>query len=183
MKNIANKNTVNNISRKYTYGGRNNDHGFTLLETIIYLALLTLIIGCSFGAISILISGNNRNQSEIILETEGNFVLAKINWAMTGATTTVVTSYPPNLTVTKNDFGSNPLVFSTSSGALMLREGPGPSATTTSDNVWLQNLTFLDIKASNGRPEGVKTIFTLQTRTDNGTILSQNFEITKYLRK
>jgi hypothetical protein len=183
MKNFTNKHNVNNTSQKHAYSASNIKCGFTLLETIIYLALLTLIIGCSFGAISILISGNSRNQSEIILETEGNFVLAKINWAMTGATTTVVTSDPPTLSVTKNDFGFNPLIFSTSSGALMLKEGGSPSATTTSDNVWLQNLTFLDISASNGRPEGVKTEFTLQTRTDNGVILSQNFEITKYLRK
>ena len=58
--------------------------GFTLIEVIIYLALFSILIGGALVSAYSLIESNERNQTKAIVQNEGAFVLAKIDWALSG---------------------------------------------------------------------------------------------------
>ena len=57
---------------------QNFKKGFTLIETVIYLALFSIVIGGALAATTLLFEGAGRNTTEARLEEEGNFMLEKI---------------------------------------------------------------------------------------------------------
>ena len=54
--------------------------GFTLIETLMYLALFALIIGGGMTATYQIIESTAGSASHILLQEEGNFILRKIAW-------------------------------------------------------------------------------------------------------
>lgn len=153
--------------------------GFTLIEMLIYLALFSLIIGGFLVATFQIIQGNDSAQQKAVVEEEANFLLRKIDWALSGVGS-INAPLPgltrPTLSITKPGLpaGQNPLVFNFSSGNIWLQRGTGSPAILNSSNVAISNLLFNHIPASAQKPEAVKASFNIGSRV---------FETTKYLRK
>lgn len=153
--------------------------GFTLIETLIYLALFSIIIGGFLVTAFQIIQGNDSAQQKAVIEEESNFLLRKIDWALSGVGNINI---PPSglsgstLSVTKPGLpvGQNPLVFNFNSGNIQLQRGAGASTILNSSNVTISNLLFNHIPASAQKPEAVKASFNIGNRV---------FETTKYLRK
>jgi len=59
-----------------------NKRGVTLLETLIYIALFALLIGGGVSSAYSLIESSDRIGVHAMVEEEGNFLLAKIQWAL-----------------------------------------------------------------------------------------------------
>src|ERR1051326_3407389 len=89
-----------------------NSAGFTLIETLIYLALFGIMMGGITVVTYGLIESAGKNQTKILVQEEAGFLLGKLNWALTGASGMTVS--PSSLTVNKFGFASNPLVFNVS---------------------------------------------------------------------
>ncbi len=64
---------------------KNKFPGFTLIETLIYIVLFSIIIGGGMIAAYQIVEGTERTESKTILEQDANFILRKINWVLTGA--------------------------------------------------------------------------------------------------
>ena len=56
--------------------------GLTLIETIIYLALFTIIIGGSLIAVYQILQASTQSQEYALIEEEGNFLMGKLVWAI-----------------------------------------------------------------------------------------------------
>lgn len=69
-----------------------NKKGFTLIETLIYIALLTIMIGGSLAVSYQILSGNTRDDSAITIQKEANFVIRKIEMTLNGAKPNEVTT-------------------------------------------------------------------------------------------
>lgn len=67
--------------------------GFTLLETIIYIALFSILITSGFIACYDLISGTDRVNGSTRTQEEGNFVLRKMEWSLSS----LDPAYPPTV--------------------------------------------------------------------------------------
>ena len=156
-------------------------NGFTLIEVIIYLALFGILMAGVMAAVYAIVEGGGRSQSKILIQEEGNFLLGKFNWALSGASNISVAILPPSLSITKYDYTLNPLVFDVGGSELRLRQGGGEANNLNSDDVALTSLNFQDIPKLNGKPEGLNISFTLASLTYAGAVESQNFEMTKYL--
>lgn len=154
--------------------------GFTLIETVIYLALFGIIMGGVGVVAYAVIEGAGRGQSRIVMQEEAGFLLGKINWALSGASNATVT--PTTLTVSKYNFNFNPLVFTASGTKLSLKEGAGGTATNLNSDAVNANVVFANIPALNGRPQGVTASATLTSLTPSGASVTQSFQITKYMR-
>ena len=150
------------------------NQGFTLIETLIYVALFFIMIGGCLGAVYQIIQSSNAANARIIVNDEANFLLRKINWALTGASSVYV-SAPQNLTIYKTTPppGGNPIVFDLISGNLRVVRGAGAPTVLNSANVTVASLSFQKI-IETGRPDAIKTNFKI-----NG----QEFETLKYLRQ
>lgn len=160
--------------------------GFTLIETLIYIALFTLILGSAFVISYQLIAGSSNINSKNIAQAEIDFVLKKINWSLTGMTK-VSDLYSPNAAnpysniLSLNKFNVGQIDICLYAGQIKMREGGGAGlcsssefASTTSDNVIVSSLSFHYIAPVGGAPAGIEA-----TTTINGIVAST----TKYLRK
>ena len=62
----------------------NKQKGFTLIETLIYIALFSIILtGILLTAYQI-IDGSEKTRQKVILEEEANFLMRKFSWATAG---------------------------------------------------------------------------------------------------
>lgn len=151
--------------------------GFTLIETLIYIALLALIMGSGIVAAFYVIDSSESEKKNINTIAEAAFLMRKIDWALTGADTI---NFPASgnteaeLSIDKSGFPSNPIVIDLQSGRAHLSRGGNPSVELTSDWVTIENLLFEHIPAVPPKPAAIKASFTAG---------GQPFEMTKYLRK
>src|SRR3989344_9080192 len=150
--------------------------GFTLIETIIYIALLGVIMSGALVTSYQLIESSSSAETKTTIQGEINFVLRKIDWALTGlqTITTPVAGYSDTLAVTKYD-GTN-IAIRLASGKIEISESGvgGTYLPLTTDNVTVCILQFLYIPPSSAGPAGITASTTI-----NGFVAST----TKYLRK
>src|SRR5260221_3297493 len=145
----------------------NSNKGFTLLETIIYIALFFIIIGGGMVGAYQIIQNTDRTASKTTLEQDANFIIRKIDWALTGAISASAVT-PTHLFIDKAvniDF--------TLAGTNFQKDG----VTLNSLRIKISSLSFQNIIAPKA---GIKTTFTATT-SDGKT--KQVFTNTKYLRK
>ncbi len=122
-----------------------NHRGFTLIETLIYAALTTVMLSFAIIITYQLIdnAGRGRNQRELVenqkvLEQKIYWVLqgvSAINSPGAGATTT-------SLSVNKLNYGSNPVVIDTAGGVARLQKGAGAAIPVTNTSSDITSLTF-----------------------------------------
>ncbi|MES2087829.1 MAG: type II secretion system protein [Patescibacteria group bacterium] len=160
--------------------------GFTLIETLIYLALYGIIIGGTLVSVFNIFESHNRNQAKAMLEEEGAYLIGKIDWALSGANS-VDTPTTNKLAIERAELptNQNPLTFEITSGNLTLTRGTNSGEILNNSNVKLQNLTFTHVTPSEESvlPESLTATFMLIAKTSEGFEISRIFSSTKYLRK
>lgn len=151
--------------------------GFTLIEILIYSALMAMIISGSLIAAYQIIESSNNIQNKIIIEQEANFLLSKIRWALVGATTINIPTIglaSSTLSMNKANYSENPIIFDLNSNNLRIKQGSGNPAILNNQNVAVNNLIFEHLAANGNGPEGLKI---------NITVNNKLFTATIYLRK
>lgn len=147
--------------------------GFTLIETMIYSALISMIIGMILVSVYQLIIGNERIVQKNIIEEEANFLLKKIEWGLNGVSS--INSPAPGasssaLSINKLNYFYNPVIFDADSGNLRVKKGSGNPAILNSQNVSVNNVKFQRIAAIGNAPEAVKIIINVNQRPYQTTI-------------
>lgn len=154
--------------------------GFTLIEVIIYLALFTILMGGTITTAYSVFDSSDRDQARTIAQEEGDFLIAKINWALSG-TKNINISSSTELFVEKRDASGTATTTIYLSGTdFYLSRGSNPPVLLNNSNVEVSNLVFA---RSGSIPERVQATFKVSARTLNGMVVSQNFFTVKYLRK
>lgn len=154
--------------------GKTGEAGFTLIETLVYLALFAIMIGGIVLASYMLFESSDRNQAKAMLQEEKNFLLSKINYALSGAKT--VSASGATLAVSKYDGTS--ATISLSGTDLWWNSS---SRVLNNTNVKISNLSF--VRTLTGTVERVEGSFTISGNTPEGTTISQVGSTTVYLRK
>lgn len=153
-----------------------SNRGFTLMEALIYIFLLSILIVGVFAALFNIVQGMELVRGKVTVQEEGNFILRKIDWALTDVS--VISSPlagPPTGTL-KVMKGGNQIDIQPNGDKVEIREGGVGSSflTLSTDNVKVSNLQFQYISPSGGSPAGVTASFTID---------GLPFEITKHIRK
>lgn len=150
--------------------------GFTLIETIIYIALFGLLIGGALVTSYGLIEGTDRSQSKTTIQEEANFVLRKIDWALTGVKDINIPGSEWSNTLSVTKYGPTGLIYVVirpSSGKIEMSEDGGTNfLPITTENVEVSNLGFYRI--SGAGPDGISASTTI-----SGFVAST----TKYIRQ
>ena len=150
--------------------------GFTLLEVVLYLGLLSMLMVGAVVTSYDLVESSQNSGGNATLEVEGSFVSRKLTWALAGLTTAPTiggSGCSQTLSVTKTG-GNNPIQFqrnSASSSVEMREGGSGAYSALTTSNV---SVSCLQFAALAGTPSGITATITI-----NGSV----FTVTKYLRK
>lgn len=155
------------------------EQGFTLIEVLVYMALVAFIIGGTLLAVFQIIQASSVAAKDLTLESEANFLLRKLSWAFNGD---VIINLPATgslgsvLSLTKIDYANNPVVFDISGHSIRIKEGICAGCIfheLNSDYVNVASLSFEHLSAVNGRPEGARVSFKLNNKP---------FEFLKYFR-
>ncbi|MBT9168079.1 MAG: hypothetical protein DDT19_01424 [Syntrophomonadaceae bacterium] len=150
--------------------------GFTLIETIIYIALLGLIMTGAVAASYQILQGSSNLSNKATVQDEGSFVLRKVGWALSGASAIPT---PSGSTLTVSRYDGNTIDFRLNGTAIEMRESvTGLYEPITTPNVRVESLQF-QIGVTN--PKSVTVIATIKTA--NGTDAALPFTLTRYLRK
>lgn len=163
---------------------------FTLIETIMYLALFSLLMGGAVITAYNLFESSSRAHSIAVLQEEGDYLMGKIGWVLYGAeaiTTPAAGGAGTTLTVAKwvAPVGENPYVLALSGTDITLARGSAAAQVLNNDDVWLSGLTFTHTLSSGDgiNPESLRTAFTLSIRTPNGAVISRTFSGISYIRQ
>jgi prepilin-type N-terminal cleavage/methylation domain-containing protein len=159
--------------------GKKQQLGFTLIEVIVYLALFAIILGGAIVAAFNIIETSGKNYSRAIMQEEGEFLLAKINWAVSNAENVQV----PEGGHLQATVSGNDLEFQQDGDYLILKRNGGSGEPLNNSAVQVINLFFVDIFATGNGEKGINYGFHLKSKTSNGAILDSNFNSTTYLRK
>ena len=174
------------ISNLPIFQSFNRDRGFTLIEIIIYVALLSLTIGFILVAVYQIIDSKTGASARTSVEEEANFLIKKIKWVLTnvdvinqptaGATSTT-------LSVNKFNFPANPVAISRSGSDVNISYAGNPATTLNSEDISVGDLVFENI--SGGSNPAVKIKLNLEYRPNDlkTTKPSTTIETTIYLRK
>ena len=154
--------------------------GFTIVEMLVYIALLGILMtGALLGAWQLL-QGSAQISGRTVTQDEESFVLHKIDWALTGAKTITSpssgTPYSSTLSLTKYDATTVDICLS--GQKVWMRENKtggvcadSSFASTTTTNVKVTGLSFHYIS---GPPVGIEAAVTV-----NNTFTAST---TKYVR-
>lgn len=153
--------------------------GFTLIELIVYLALFGILFGGAIAGTYSLIEASGRNQSRIMLQQEGEFLLAKISWAISSANNAQVPNGEQLLIVRSLDN----FEIKQNGDDLVWVKNSDPEIILNNSATRIKNLAFVDISTAGNGQKGIEYGFDLETNTPNGTIITSDFKSTVYLRK
>jgi type II secretory pathway pseudopilin PulG len=170
--------------------------GMTLIETLVYLVLFAILFGGAISASYNVLEIGGRNQTKIIVQQEGDFLLAKIDWVLSGVDT-INDSPTGELSVNKviglNADGTpqiEPVTINAPSGVdlrISYPNRPAPNTFSLSNS----NIKIIDLKFEHKKntspndtePESIVTTFTITAKTENGADYSQTFNSTTFVRK
>ena len=158
--------------------------GFTLVETLVYLALYAILVGGALAAAYSIFESQARNETAAIIEEEGVFLIGKIDWALSGADSVQSPSISGStLSLTRSD-GSTVRIRSVGSN-IRIQENGAPEEVLNNTNASVTSLVFIhSFSTSDGLdPESMSASFMVQATTSDGHVLSQSFSALKYLRK
>ena len=149
-------------------------NGFTLLETMIYIALIMFMMGSALVAAFSLVDASAKDRGKILSAVEAEFLMRKINWVLSDLdqVTPVNSAGIGYLSVNKNGF-PNPFIMDIPAHRARLSENGSPSLDITADRVTIANLNFLHIAAVPPKPAAIVTTFTID---------GKNYTMTKYIR-
>lgn len=135
--------------------------GFTLLETIIYLALFSVLMSVAITAVYTLLQSGTQNLTAISIQEEGMFINRKLSWALSNATT-VVTPDSHTLRITRPDLGiQSPLVITEVGGTFVIARGAGASVPFSNIFLTIVNSNIAQIPAHDGLPPLVQIRYTI----------------------
>lgn len=130
-----------------------NNQGFTLIETIIYIAIIGIVIS-GFVSYSLSLSGvRNKNHSMVAVQANGRVALEVMTQKIREAQAVLApTSGVSGDQLVLDMPGTSPdITFSVLSGELTMQEAGSPAAAITDNQISVSNLLFTNLSASGER--------------------------------
>ena len=159
--------------------------GFTLFETIIYIALLSVVTSFVMVVFYQLIGSGDQHRNRIEADSEANFMMQRIVWAVTGASainSPAINATGTSLSVTKFNYAQNPIVFDLNSRNLRIAKASGTPAFLGSSRIAVESVIFEHLPSVQSTPEGVKIILKVVSSDITRPQASTTLENIIYLR-
>ncbi|MDD5050452.1 MAG: hypothetical protein PHV93_01790 [Candidatus Pacebacteria bacterium] len=147
--------------------------GFTLIETILYIGLLSLILGGILSASYYLIESSGRQSQSILVDEELNFLFKKIDWVLSSVSSIDAPLGPgvsTKLIVRKYNFSTNPLTLVAKDGLLTLSRSNKEAIPLNSESVKVDSVSFSYISpTSSDSPPGIQVVIQIGSRFATST--------------
>lgn len=167
-----------------------NKRGFTLIETIIYVAITAGLLIALTSFILAISGSRNKSYSQQEVNANSRLTLSIINHKIKSASgvnfaTSTFGIHPGVLSLSMASSTLNPTVFSLDvSGRLILTEGTSASKFITSPQIKITNLVFSNLTADGSRGNiGINLDFAFASNTNIGFNFSSSLQTAVSLRQ
>ena len=119
--------------------------GFTLIEVLLYLAMLAVFVVVISPFWQGLLDITEKGKAMNTVNTEGQFIMTKVLQRIRESdsiTSPIAGNSSSTLNLTYTNVNLNPTIFDLSSGSLMLSEGPNPFSSLNSPDVIISEVVF-----------------------------------------
>lgn len=156
---------------------------FTLIETLVYLALFALVMSGGMAGVESIRAVSGRTSADTLLAEEGLFVKSRIEYALRESSAINVPATASATRLEATAPGSESAKFFVSSTTLMESVGARSAEPLTSRFVEVSGFSAFRGGGTNAHDPGYLTVtFTLSARTPTGIVRSEDFSVTKYLQ-
>ena len=155
----------------------NKNTGFTLIETLVYIAIFSIFIGSLISFLNLMTTSRINNQITLEVNNQGNELIRtitqsirnsdSINSPNAGATSAT-------LDLSTSTGSTNPTVFSESGGVLYMTEGVGDPIALTNGKVSISNVIFSNLSRP-GTSGTIQVRFTLSNSNSGSINKTVNF--------
>ncbi|XOU94295.1 MAG: PilW family protein [Candidatus Kerfeldbacteria bacterium] len=162
--------------------------GITMIETLVYLALVSgILLAATSFAWNII---NNRTKAFSIQEVEqnGRFITQKIAGVIKEAnaiTFPLVGNTASNLDLEMNDGGTQTISINLNGDDLEWQEDAGPTVLLNSNQVRITSMDFVNMSSTNNRTQNIKLVMIIEHVNPAGRTeyeFTEDFETTIELR-
>ncbi len=152
-----------NKTKRYTLNAIRLKRGFTLVELILYGALLMILIYVLTDVFTSALDVQLESQGTSSVEQDGRFILSRLNNDILNAQTVIIPALPGSQSATLQlTTGNINYVYSLVSGNLQLVNNNGTDTLNSFDTT-VSGLTFQRF-GNNNRNDTIKIVFTLTSK-------------------
>ena len=149
---------------------RLNKRGFTLVELLLYIAMVPLILGGAIGLFYLSTQSRIKHETVSEVQKQGSQIvniIAREIQAASGITTPVAGSNGPSLELSTSVAATNPTLFNIGGTTLFETEGLSPAIELHNSKITISNLDFVNLSrpSTNGN---VKFSFDLTSVNSSG---------------
>ena len=140
-----------------------NRKGFSLVETIIYVAIFSIFIAGTASFLNTMTSSRLNNQMVLEINDQGSSVMKTMTQSIRNANqvnSPTITNTALNLSLVTSLASTSPTVFSQGGGVLYMSEGAGSPVALTNNKVVVSDLTFSNLSRPD-TPNIIKISFNL----------------------
>lgn len=143
--------------------GHSQEHGFTLVELLLYISISTTVLLAGSLYMSTLLAARVKNQAIHEVEQQGLYAMNMISGSARNAE---LISSPSSgvsaglLTLDVITAANDPTVYNLAGGKLTVKEGSAAAIPLTNDRVIMSGLSFQNLSAG-GTPGTIRIRFTL----------------------
>lgn len=136
-------------------------NGFTLIETIVYIALFSILMTSTLITVYELFSSIEINNTALIIETEETFINNKLRWAITGASAVTAPSVDKLIITPATHMLFNEFIFYVDDEILYLKRDANPPEALTSTDMIFSNFSIIITPATAFLPEYIQIKYQL----------------------
>lgn len=134
-----------NRAIRYTLYAIRARRGLTLVETLLYTLIVGIVVSGFLFFIYGILAASERSQRNMELADAKLFIEQKLEWALQGVSGIIVPAANTTggtLTLTKTNFGENPITVDASLGVLRMQTAGGAYVPLTPQEIIVSNLLF-----------------------------------------
>jgi prepilin-type N-terminal cleavage/methylation domain-containing protein len=140
-----------------------NNRGFSLIEMLIYIALMTIIVGGAIVASYPLFTGADRSFTNVATDIEAGFLARKITWAIAAGDSVSVPAAGASGSSLTVAASTGNVSFSVSGDNVSISRGAG-AVPLLSSRTAVTNLSFAHTAAAGTVPAAIEFSFDLNGR-------------------
>jgi type II secretory pathway pseudopilin PulG len=149
--------------------------GFTFVELILYLAIVSIVIGAIVPFAFNIIGGGVKSSTQQEVFSSGRYISERIKYEIRNASA-ITTVTPTSITLASTTPGSNPTVIDLNSGNIRIQQAGGKATNLNSANTTVSSLNFVNLTSSDSKTKHIQFSFTINANF--GTSVRQEYQET-----
>lgn len=134
--------------------------GFTYIEMILYLGIVTLMMTALIPFAWNAIEGGAKSATQQEVYSQASYISERIQHEIRNASGINSVS-PTQISLSTADPATNPTIISLTSGNLALQQGASTPISLNSQNITVSSLTFTNYSSSDNKTKNIQFVFTL----------------------